>query len=82
MRCFEAFGAGCALLTDTGSYPPGMVDGGTMLAYEEAADAGQKLEVLLEQGALRSRIARAGQQMIRDRYSKGAQLARFYELLD
>ena len=33
MRCFEATGCGAVLLTDSGSYPEGFVDGETMLTY-------------------------------------------------
>jgi Glycosyl transferases group 1 len=82
MRCFEAFGAGCALLTDAGSYPQGMVGGETMLTYDDASDAVWKLSVLLDDAPLRSRIARSGNQMIRQRYSKRTQMERFRELLD
>jgi hypothetical protein len=82
MRCFEAFGAGCALLTDEGSYPQGMIAGETMLTYDATADAERKLSVLLEEAPLRNRIASRGSQMIRERYSKRAQLERFRELLN
>ncbi len=81
MRCFEAFGAACVLLTDAGSYPAGMTSGETMLTYEEADDAKRSLSGLLENAVLRDRIARSGHQMIRERYSKRAQLERFSELL-
>lgn len=81
MRCFEAFGAGCALLTDAGSYPQGMIGGETMLTYDEASDAVGKLSMLLGDGPLRDRISRNGHQMIRERYSKRAQLERFRELV-
>jgi len=81
MRCFEAFGAACALLTDSGAYPQGMVAGETMLTYEEGADVGRQLTRLLEDPSLRNRIADSGNQMVRVRYSKRAQLERFRELL-
>ena len=82
MRCFEAFGARCALVTDAGSYPEGMIDGETMLTYDDAGDAVGKLSVLLEDAPLRNRIARSGNQMIRQRYSKRAQIERFRELVN
>lgn len=82
MRCFEAFGAGCALLTDTGCYPEGMIAGETMLTYDDAADAVRKLSVLLHDAPLTDRISRSGQRMVRERYSKRAQLERFRELVN
>jgi len=82
MRCFEAFGAGCALLTDAGCYPEGMVSGQTMLTYVDAGDAVAKLPMLLEDSTLRQRIARTGSQMVRTRYSKRVQIERFRELLN
>lgn len=81
MRCFEALGAGCALLSDAGSYPPGMVSGETMLSYDDATDAERKLSLLLDDPAQRNGIARRGHQMIRERYSKRAQMERFRELV-
>jgi hypothetical protein len=81
MRCFEAFGGGCVLLTDAGSYPEGMVNEETMIVYEDERDALEKLSLLLSDAARRSRIARDGNQMIRNRYSKQRQMERFQELL-
>lgn len=81
MRCFEAFGAGCALLTDTGSYPEGMENGETMVTYADAADAVTKLSMLIGDAALRTRISRGGGQMIRRDYSKKQQMQRFHQLL-
>jgi Glycosyl transferases group 1 len=81
MRCFEAFGAGCALLTDAGSYPEGMASGETMLTYDDAGDAVAKLSMLLDDAALRARISRAGNQMVRRQYSKQRQIKKFHELL-
>jgi hypothetical protein len=81
MRCYEAFGAGCALVTDAGSYPEGMVAGQTMLSYDDAGDAVAKLSMLLEDPALLTRIALAGNAMVRRVYSKQRQLERFIELV-
>ena len=82
MRCFEAFGAACALLTDAGSYPQGMTSGETMLAYADGADAVRQLSTLLADEAFRVRVAQSGSRMIRQRYSKRAQFERFRQLLD
>lgn len=81
MRCFEAFGAGCALLTDAGSYPQGMLSGETMLTYNDVGDAVAKLSALLDDAALRTGISSAGNQMVRRLYSKQQQIEKFQELL-
>jgi Glycosyl transferases group 1 len=81
MRCFEAFGGRCALLTDTGCYPEGMVSGETMLTYDDVGDAVVKLSMLLEDAAWRARISGAGHQMVRREYSKRRQFEKFQELL-
>lgn len=81
MRCFEAFGSGCALLTDAGSYPEGMVNGETMLTYDNAGDALGKISAILDDEALRRRISRAGNEMVRRLYSKRRQFERFLELV-
>ncbi|MGO9934859.1 MAG: glycosyltransferase [Steroidobacteraceae bacterium] len=81
MRCFEAFGGGCALLTDAGSYPDGMVNGETMLTYDDVGDAITKFSMLLDDSDFRSRISRSGNEMIRRSYSKQRQIEEFYELL-
>jgi Glycosyl transferases group 1 len=82
MRCFEAFGGGCALLTDTGCYPEGMENGETMVTYDDVGDAMTKLSMLLDDAALRRRISRVGNQMIRRDYSKQLQIEKFHELLN
>ena len=82
MRCFEAFGGGCALLTDVGDYPEGMVSGNTMLTYDDHNDAVAKLSLLLESAdLLPARVTRAGNAMVRTVYSKRKQIERFYELV-
>jgi hypothetical protein len=81
MRCFEAFGSACALVTDAGNYPQGMAGDETMLVYNDASDAVKKLSALLNDAELRTRISCAGNSMIRHRYSKQEQIERFHELL-
>jgi len=81
MRCFEAFGGGCALLTDAGSYPEDMVSGKTMLTYDDDGDAVAKLLLLMNDPGLRARVTRAGNEMVRTHYSKRKQIERFCELV-
>lgn len=81
MRCFEAFGGKCALLTDAGNYPDGMISAKTMLTYDDVPDALRKLSMLLDDADFRTKISCAGNEMVRQRYSKKQQIEKFYELL-
>lgn len=81
MRCWEAMGAGALLLTDTGLYPSGMVNGETMVTYDGVEDALAKLHDLLSNPERIERIARQGQEMIRVRYSKQGQIEAFVGLV-
>jgi hypothetical protein len=81
MRVWEAMGCGAALVSDAGTYPEGMVDGETMLAYDSGADAVATVERLLGDDAMRSRMAERAFAMISTRYSKDAQWAAFQRLV-
>jgi hypothetical protein len=76
MRCFETMGGGAMLLTDEGSYPPGMVDQTTLVVYKDAQDAARNITEHLGDGNWQ-RIAAKGHTMIKDIYSKQSQLTRF-----
>lgn len=82
MRCFEALGAGAALVSDRGVYPPGMEDGKTIVLYDDPVAARDKIEALLQKPAEREAVASAGRAMIASTYSKAAQMARFERLVD
>ena len=82
MRCFEALGCGCVLLSDVGHYPDGMVDGQTLLTYHGAADAVAKIAAALASSATSAGIAEAGHALVRGRYSKQDQWDKFQALLD
>ena len=81
MRCFEALGGGCLLLSDAGNYPDGMGDGDTIVTYQSAAHAVEQIKALLAEPARRLAIAHAGHEMISTRYSKDAQWQRFEALV-
>jgi len=81
MRCFEATGCGAVLLTDSGSYPEGFVDGETMVTYSSPDQIPQLIQRLLRELSWADFVARAGYAMVRDRYSKERQWARFQELV-
>jgi len=81
MRCFEALGGGCLLLSDEGNYPDGMKDGQTIVTYKSAEHAVEQIKALLAQPARREEIAHAGHEMVSSRYSKEAQWQHFEALV-
>ena len=81
MRCWEAMGAGALLLTDHGSYPPGMIDGETMITYKSLDDLDEKIRLLLSKGDVLKKIAADGSEMIASLYSKNRQWRMFCDLL-
>jgi hypothetical protein len=80
MRCFEAAGCGAVLLTDSGRYPAGFVDGETMVTYSSADQIPDMIARLVADVSCANSIAQAGCAMVRDRYSKERQWAKFLEL--
>jgi hypothetical protein len=81
MRCFEATGCRAVLLSDSGVYPDGFVDGETMVTYTSPDQIPHLIQRLLQDSSWASAIAKAGYDMVRDRYSKERQWARFQELV-
>ncbi|MBI2798712.1 MAG: glycosyltransferase family 1 protein [Gammaproteobacteria bacterium] len=81
MRCFEAMGARCLLLSDAGRYPAGLVEGGNLLTYESGDDAVKIIRACLKQGDVMDRIAAAGYSTVSSIYSKTAQWSAFNRLL-
>jgi hypothetical protein len=81
IRCFEAMGCGALLLTDSGRYPEGMVDGDTMRTYHCVLDALSVIRKCLQDKEQRVAIAQRGLQLMRDRYSKAAQWKLFQVLV-
>jgi hypothetical protein len=72
IRCFEALGCGALMLSDSGRYPEGMVDGETMLTYDRMEDIPAMVENILNDEPRRQKIAAAGLELMRTRYSKAA----------
>lgn len=81
MRCWEAMGCGALLLSDSGNYPDGMVDGETMIVYTSPADLVKHIEALLREPRRLQQLSRNGHAMIKERYSKERQWQVFQELL-
>jgi glycosyl transferase family 1 len=81
MRCFEATGCGAVLLTDSGRYPEGFVDGETMVTYSSVDEIPDLIKGLIEDVPWANSIAKAGCAMVKERYSKERQWATFLNLI-
>lgn len=81
MRCFEATGCGAVLLTDSGIYPEGFIDQETMVTYSSPEQIPSLINRLIADVPWANTIAKAGRAMVRDRYSKARQWAKFRELV-
>lgn len=82
MRCFEAMGCGCAMISDAGKYPEGMEAGSTMSIYEVSDDVVGLVRSLLGQPKELQQMAAAGYRMISTQYSKQSQWDRFVKLVE
>lgn len=82
MRCFEAMGCGALMVSDTGNYPNGMVNGENMITYTDPADAVRQIRAALQQPADRQRLALQGHALISTAYSKAEQWRAFVSLVD
>jgi hypothetical protein len=80
MRCWEALGGGCLLLSDVGNYPDGFVSQVTMVTYNGADDCANQAQSWLTNTLRLREVAISGNAMIRERYSKNLQWDRFQEL--
>lgn len=81
IRCFEALGAGCLMVSDEGIYPGGFAPGRTFLSYRNAADASAVLRDALAEWQDSARIAAQGHRMVAAEYSKERQWQSFEALV-
>ena len=81
MRCFEAMGCGALLLTDSGLYPEGMMDGQTIVTYKNSDEALDLALRYLSDPQDASVIAKRGRQTVEQLYSKTAQWQLFCEIV-
>jgi hypothetical protein len=81
MRCFEAMGCGCLLLSDEGNYPAGMISGSNLITYLTPEMAVGLIRQLLKNDEQRSGLAKAGNEMMARDYSKAHQWDRFVSLI-
>jgi spore maturation protein CgeB len=70
IRCFEALGCGALMLSDSGRYPSGMVDGQTIVTYDHIDQIPALIDQILSDEPRRLTIASAGLALMKDRYSK------------
>ena len=76
MRCFEAMGCGTSLLSDSGNYPSGMIDGKTMRTYSNSVDIIACMQEFLRDFTWQT-ISKRGYCMVRKIYSKQLQWEAF-----
>lgn len=81
MRCFEALGAGCLMVSDQGVYPPGFEAGRNFLAYRDVNEAVEMIAGALADWPGSAEIAKAGHAMIAAEYSKERQWKAFQALV-
>lgn len=80
MRCWEAMGAGCAMLSDDGVYPEGMEPEIDFKVYRDSVDVLTVLHEMLENIAETTLVAEAGNRMIANFFSKERQWTHFMNL--
>ena len=81
MRCWEALGCGALMLSDAGRYPDGMVPHKTIATYSSTDDMVDQINHYLQNEDCRLKIAQAGTEMLKTRYSKSRQWSDFLALL-
>lgn len=81
IRCFEALGAGCLMVSDEGLYPPRFEAGRNFIAYRDPAGAAKAIVAALENWDDAAAVAALGHRMIAGDYSKTRQWEAFQKLL-
>lgn len=81
IRCFEAMGCGCVMLSDKGRYPEEMRPGDNMMTYDNPLDAITRLEELLADPTRLREIGNRAHASVSRFYSKERQLQAFYALV-
>lgn len=81
MRCFEAMGAGCLMVSDDGLYPPGFRGGENFLLYRDPQQAVEIIIDALGNWDAFAGMAAAGHEMVATDYSKAWQWQAFKKLV-
>ncbi|MBK8085091.1 MAG: glycosyltransferase [Devosia sp.] len=81
MRCWEALGSGALMVSDEGNYPEGMVAGEMFRTFRSLEDVVGVVKEALADSVGSAMMARKGQELVRNRYSKERQWKDFLALL-
>lgn len=81
MRCWEAMGLGCLMISDAGTYPPEMVAGESFLAYRSEEEVPELIQSALDHWERSREIASRGHASVSLTYSKRAQMTAFESLV-
>ena len=81
MRCWEALGCGACMVGSAGRYPEGFEPGVHFETFTDAADAVRVVKSLLADEDRRSSMARAGEAMVAQVWSKDRQWSDFLRLV-
>ena len=82
MRNFEVLGCGAHMLSDVGIYPTGFEMGTNFSTYTDIEDCIRKIEALLKDDTKRLSIAKAGNEMIKNQYTKEDQWQKFKAIVE
>jgi glycosyltransferase involved in cell wall biosynthesis len=82
IRCFEAMGAACVLLSDEGAYPPHLLPGENLITYADSTAAIALIEGVLADPSNAREISMKGHGDVAKWYSKESQFAAFEKLIE
>ncbi|MFC5758752.1 glycosyltransferase family protein [Rhizobium sp. GCM10022189] len=82
MRCWETLGCGAAMVSDAGNYPHGMIDGESMVTYDNTEAAVSVLRELLADRDRLLSVAARGHTLVKTMYNKEAQWQHFNRLIE
>jgi spore maturation protein CgeB len=81
IRCFEAMGAGCALLSDEGQYPEALLPNENLKTYSSSTSASAEINALLEDPESTRALGRRAHRDVAAAYSKEKQFEAFCKLV-
>ena len=81
MRCWEAMGLNCLMISDSGLYPPGMIPGESFLTYQSEQEVPGLIVGALRTWEASRKMADKGHSVVSGPYSKQAQMQTFNELV-
>jgi len=81
MRCFETMSCGSLLISDSGKYPKGFIDGQNFVMYKDFDDAEDLVLFYLENEEARKNISTNGRNLLKKKFSKELQWSKFCRLI-